>query len=227
MAKKSDNCVVASTVEGTELRLKDLRTVIQPTAWLNDEIIAGYLAALVNNRNGTLARGVAPEVHCFTSFFMGDLLNKGPKNTKAGLRRKRIDGPKLLSVKTLLIPVNSGNHWTLVVVSPAARTVSYLDSLGGSGQRYMQLALEWLELETKVPIADWQIVNTSIPAQTNGYDCGVFVCTNAECAVAGVPSASYQSTEMAAQRNRIAGVLINGFSAELPSLYDIRKLREQ
>ena len=69
---------------------------------------------------------------------------------------------------------------------------------------------------------DWVEVDTISPRQRNGYDCGVFVCTNGECIASGVSIDCYDENDMTTQRSRIAAVLLNeGFVDGLTPAIDL------
>ncbi|KAI9744922.1 MAG: hypothetical protein M1818_001848 [Claussenomyces sp. TS43310] len=211
--QKSEHATLTTTVGGTELRGKDLLTLLGEHSWLNDEIINGYLEWIVEHANVTSARNgrnATPKAVTFNSFFYKKLASDGPQSVLRWSKRKRIDGKRLLDVDTILIPVNNASHWTLLVVCPTARTVEYLDSFGGTPTHFIKNIMEWLmaELRSDFVAQEWQILNTQSSRQFNGYDCGVFCITNAECVVNSLRTDSYGAEDMAAQRRRIAAVLL-------------------
>jgi hypothetical protein len=219
--QKGDQAALTTTVSGTELRRRDLMTVLAPRDWLNDEVINGYLEWVVEHVNamaGTNGRTSVPRVAAFNSFFYKKLASDGAKPVLRWSKRKRIDGVKLLEVDNVLIPVNNASHWTLLVVSGTKRTVEYLDSFNGSPKVFVKNALDWVRAELGAAFIEdeWKILNTPSPHQSNNYDCGVFCITNAELVALGIKVESYDAGDMAAQRRRIAAVLLaRGFGGEL------------
>lgn len=210
---KGDDATLTTTVTGTQIRRKDLLTVLGERSWLNDEIINGYLEWIIEHANvssGRNGKTSTPKAVAFNSFFYKKLASEGPKSVLRWSKRKMIDGKRLLDVDTVLIPVNNASHWTLLVVSPAARTVEYLDSFGGPSKVFIDNAIRWLEAELgpKFLLDDWTVLETRSASQYNGYDCGVFCITNAECVVSNWRTDSYGAEDMAAQRRRIAAVLL-------------------
>lgn len=218
---KGDHVALATTVSGTELRRKDFMTVLGERQWLNDEIINAYLEWIVeyaNKKAGKNGRNAIPKVIAHNSFFYKNIATQGPQSVSRWMKRKKAEGKKLLEVETLLIPVNNASHWTIIVVSPKERTIEYLDSFSGAGKVFINLTKEWLaaELGSYWREEEWRVLSTQSAEQLNGFDCGVFLVTNAECVVGGIATDSYNWDDMAAQRHRIAAVLLNrGFGDDL------------
>ena len=85
----------------------------------------------------------------------------------------------------VLFPIHSREHWTLVVVEPGKKEVQYLDSLTtsrnfSSAPRLIKAFMERRHRK-KGEEAEYRIkIRNDIPKQTNGVDCGVFLCQYAE-----------------------------------------------
>lgn len=218
---KGDHATLTTLSDGTPLRKKDFATVLGSRAWLNDEAINGYLEWITEHANekaGRNTRPTIPKVVCQSSFFYKKISTEGPRSVARWMKRKRAAGKSLLEVDTLLIPVNSSSHWTLIVVSPKTRALEYLDSFGGPNDEFIQNTKAWLavELGDAWREDDWRVLPTQSACQYNGWDCGVFAITNAECVAGGISTTSYDASHMAAQRRRIAAVLLNrGFGGDL------------
>ena len=230
MAKTRDT-VLAKTSTGTEVRRYDMGKVLpQPGAsyddrsgWLNDVVISAYLQLLVDQgmQNKELKRGETPRYHAFNSFFFKNLTEKGPKSVERWATRAKIGGKRLYDVETIFIPVNvSGNHWTLLTISPKLRKIEFWDSFHSSAERYGRLALDWLrqELGSAFDAEEWKVVTQDDgkalgPTQYNASDCGVFAITTAKCLLFGVDPMCYSAAEMQLQRRRVvAELLAEGFS---------------
>ncbi|RCI12112.1 hypothetical protein L249_0021 [Ophiocordyceps polyrhachis-furcata BCC 54312] len=214
---------LAKTSEGSDLRRHDFASVVPPTQWLNDEIINGTLLWMdkaINEAAGIDdVRRQTRKCLTLNSFFFKDLLNKGPCGTERKLRRCGVTKNNFLEVETILLPICDQAHWTMLVVRPGQKTVMHLDSLNPQGSpAFTTLAMSWIKefLQDKFVAADWKVVREEAPAQTNGYDCGVFALTNAMCMALGLsPMHSYAAADMPMQRIRIACMLLNGgFSGE-------------
>lgn len=224
---RGDNAALTTTVTGTELRRKDFMTVLGEKQWLNDEIINAYLEWVVeyaNKKAGKDGRNAIPKVVAHNSFFYKNISTNGPKSVSRWMKRKKAEGKKLLEVETVLIPVNNASHWTIIVVSPKERTIEYLDSFSGASKVFINNTKGWLaeELGSDWKEEEWRVLETKSAVQNNGYDCGVFCITNAECVAGGVDTASYDGSDMACQRQRIAGVLLNrGFGGDFVPAEDL------
>lgn len=167
-----------------------------PSRWLNDEIINSYFE-LIANRSEKLAKvfkaGI-PRCIMLNSFFYAKLNCRGGYDYSRVSRwtRKYTD---LFGYDKILIPINQPNHWVLVVINFAKKTVEYYDSLFGEDSTCANYILRWLGDEwadkyktnpkykdCNPRVSGWSIVYPKdIPRQRNGYDCGVFTCKNAEC----------------------------------------------
>ncbi|KJZ78872.1 hypothetical protein HIM_01645 [Hirsutella minnesotensis 3608] len=210
--------VQAKTGEGADLRRHDFASVVPSTTWLNDEIVNGSLVWIdraVNEAAGI--KDVKRQTRkCFVmnSFFFKDLLSKGPLGTERRLRRNGVTKENFLNVETIVLPICEYSHWTVLVIRPTRRTVTHIDSLNPAGtQQYVDLGLAWVKdvLKEKFVQNEWKVVQTEAPAQTNGYDCGVFTITNAMCMALGLsPIHSYSAKDMPLQRIRITCALLNG-----------------
>ena len=130
------------------------------------------------------------EVAVFEPFFVTRLSRGGPEGVMKW--RRKLDVSRL---RLLMFPLNTLNmHWTLIVVNVGLRRVEYYDSFHGPMPPHVhQIIMRWLKLrwETVGPHEDrptfdqpgWQLLNMGkdvMPWQTNGHDCGVFVCRMAE-----------------------------------------------
>ncbi len=215
--------VLAKSPTGTDLTRKDLGTlkVVQgrdpPHGWLNDEIVAACLQQVVDYglKSADHKRGEPPRYYAFNTFFYTNLRDKGVASIRRWANKAKIGGTNLWDVQRVFIPVHSGAHWTLLVVSPMAKTIEYFDSLGGSARNPISLAKAWLrsELLADYKEDDWQIPTGSHgagPRQTNGSDCGVFTCTTARMVVLGVEPMAYGGSDMELQRTRMVAELLNG-----------------
>jgi hypothetical protein len=197
----------------------DLVKVVPPmgskatSQWLNDETINGYLKLVTDLGNKSQTATAVPKYYAFTSFFMTTLLEKGYEGIKRWSKRAKIDGKKLFDVQDVFIPINSGVHWTVLVVSPKHRAIRYYDSLGGNGRPYVAAALRWLrgELGAAFVEGDWTIDNAApSPMQNNGSDCGVFAITTAKQLMLGRSPMGYGPKEIPIQRRRIVAELVAG-----------------
>ncbi len=211
-----------ATVRGVPLTRHDLGTLLPETpsegpGWLNDEIVNAYLGSLVDrtlqSRGYDRAGGMPPPVAAFNSAWYGVVSSKGPAAVARWSRRAGLDGSNLLAAETILIPVNDAYHWTLLVISGTRRSIWYLDSLGGTGGKYIAAAKAWLknELGGDWHEEDWRVLATSSGLQQNAIDCGVFTCLNGVAVVRGLnPQTVIGHADIVAGRRQIAATLLNG-----------------
>ncbi|KAH8816276.1 hypothetical protein F5884DRAFT_725169 [Xylogone sp. PMI_703] len=218
--------VITTSIGGTELRLKDFQTLLGHRAWLNDEIINSYIEWIVDAANKAAVEeakalgetpGPVPKFIAHNSFFFETLRSKGPNSTERLMKRKKAAGKALLEVDSVFVPICKGAHWTLGVVRPVAKTIEYFDSMGGDPTFFITLMRQWLKCQLADAYIDeeWTVPRTMSARQTNGYDCGVFVCTNAFCVACGLETSCYEERDMTLQRRNIAAILLNrGFVEE-------------
>ncbi|PBP25749.1 sentrin/SUMO-specific protease [Diplocarpon rosae] len=218
--------VWTKSLEGTELRKKDFSTLLGDRQWLNDEIINTYVEWVAKAANDAAnaedevmgePAATIPKVIALNSFFYEKLERDGPKATERLMKRKKVPGASLLEVETVLIPINKGVHWTIGVVRPVARTIEYFDSMGGAGDRVLQSLNSWVKhmIGPKFVQEEWSFPKTPCAYQSNGYDCGVFLCTNAFCIALGLNLDCYRETDLIQQRRNIAALLLNrGFTGD-------------
>lgn len=225
-ARKNGNLPITESQGGTPLHYKDFGTLLGKNSWLNDEIINTYIEWVVEAAN-EFAKveakafgepvGKVPKFIAHNSFFYENLDKKGPSSTQRLMNRKKAPGASLLQVDTVFVPICRGSHWTVGVVRPIARTIEYFDSLQGSSHTFTRLMRGWLkfQLGAEYKEDEWKTPNTGCTRQMNGFDCGVFVCTNALCVALGVNTDCYNGTDMAIMRRNIAALLINkGFQGD-------------
>lgn len=163
---------------GIDIQWRDLNTLCG-TNWLNDEVINFYMA-LIKQRSA--ANPEMPSVHIYLTAFYSKLKKDG----YASVRRwtKRV---KLFEHDLALIPLHFGNHWAMLSIDFREKTVHYFDSLHSSGtktlndiRKYLQDE-SWDKLGKDFDFGGWRFeARGDAPSQENGYDCGVFACTNAE-----------------------------------------------
>ncbi|RKF55874.1 putative ulp1 protease family protein [Erysiphe neolycopersici] len=218
--------ILTTSIGGTELRIKDFKTLLDQRAWLNDEIINSYIEWIVDaaNRNAqeensrfSLKPSSIPGFIAHNSFFYETLKKRGPKSLDRLMKRKGAPGISLLEVDSIFIPICNGLHWTLGVVRPVAKTIEYFDSMGGNPSQFILLIQMWLkhQLGEAYCSEEWTTPKTACANQTNGYDCGVFVCTNAFCVAVGLDTLCYHESDMTRQRKNIAAILLNrGFTGD-------------
>ena len=176
--------------EGFKLTRSDLLR-LRPGGWLNDAILNAYCQGLLmerQTREGT--RRQWPRCAIFSTFFYTRLCNSdrlGDAYDYNGVRRWT-RSVNVFELDRVLVPINLSNtHWTLALIEPHSRKLTYYDSMGGTGKGVLQTLRRWLcdeamdKLQLRIDEQAWTLtVPKSVPLQTNGNDCGVFVAAFAE-----------------------------------------------
>jgi len=200
-------------------------------SWLNDEVVNFYMSMLQARDRGKIATANARSgvgemqraSHYFSSFFIAKLLEQGSYNY-ALVRNwtKRFD---VFEMDKIFFPVNIANtHWTLIVAFMRTKRILYLDSLFGDGRRYLNAVFDWIKDEglererrnrtvIKVNRTEWALIDgvEGMPSQTNGFDCAVFVCVNADFVSDDIPLVgAYTQADMPHFRNKIGTDIIRG-----------------
>lgn len=185
-----------------ELTYSDLAT-LRPGKWLNDNVMDMYLNTVSEEH---------PHVFTFTTHFFSRLEEDGYAAVKRWSVRKQLD---VFVPAKVFVPINRGNlHWTLAVIDNKNKKLVFYDSLpSGRGHNELQLLLTYLLGEAKrmgrAGIPDYELIpQGECPAQSNGSDCGVFVCEAITRLAAGKPL-SHSQKSMPAIRERMAFTLIN------------------
>ncbi|KAI0394593.1 hypothetical protein F5Y17DRAFT_475524 [Xylariaceae sp. FL0594] len=204
-----------------KLQPRDFAKLVPETAWLNDDCVHSTLCCLstyVNEKAGVRFRADAPKCVAMASLNWTNFCSDNSKLYPRLFQRQWGMNPhNFFNVDTVLIPVNSGNHWTLLVLRPSRRSISYMDSYNGASQRHIENARKWLQLflEEKYVADEWREEYVPAPRQHNAWDCGMFVITNAMCLALGIDPLCYDESKMPVQRRRIAAMLLQGgFSGE-------------
>jgi hypothetical protein len=155
--------------------------------WLNDNVINYYLQMLQEK-----FQPVSSKLHIFTTFFMEKLSPTKDSTKVSQFKYSEISrwthNPRrtinLFQKEIVIIPINYHNvHWTVAIIYPSKRTVLYLDSMNNSNrkahdylniiQRY--LAKEAIVTNTVLNISTWSFQCPTVPMQSNGHDCGVYL----------------------------------------------------
>ena len=180
--------------------------------WLNDEVINAYLTLIAEHGN----QGLKPEkrkYHAFNSFFYKNIIDKGYDSVSRWSRRAKLEPKIIMAMEAIYVPVNAGNHWTLLVMRPSARKVEYYDSMNGNGGRAITAAKAWLagELKALYKESEWKFEpSTPSPQQNNFSDCGVFTVTTAKMLTLNIDPLVYGPSDIPMQRRRIIAELKEG-----------------
>jgi hypothetical protein len=207
---------LVTTGDGTPLTKRDFAEKLLPDqAWLNDNIVNGSFLHVRDWVNQRAAQTENPPCAAMSTYFWPHLRDKGAAQCSRMAKRVGVRPDNFEKLKTILIPICKGAHWTLAVVFPQLKAVTHMDSFRrGHGEAYVHTAiLSWVKvmLGDKYKEDEWVALNIDAPQQTNGYDCGVFAITNSLCIALGLdPKLSYSERQLATQRKHLAAVLLNG-----------------
>jgi len=131
--------------------------------------------------------GRNPEVHAFDTFFYLKYTDGGYKGVERWTKKINI-----FAKSKLLIPINivkgRFQHWVLVCVNVHEKELVYYDSMLGAVNptKIMDTIMKYLcdegrnKLHIFIDVNLWNYLIAMCPQQTNGMDCGVFVCVFAE-----------------------------------------------
>lgn len=121
-------------------------------------------------------------------------------------RKNKIENKHLI-----LIPINIDNtHWTIMLVIPKSKIMIYLDSFRQDcPQNILDGVLTFVKEYFNVDLKkeNWILHNPKdVPRQTNGTDCGIFICAWAFLIATGEPY-DFQQSHMDTVRISIANLL--------------------
>lgn len=208
--RRPDDSVVVSKFS-IDFCVRDLRTLVAPN-WLNDEVINFYCQLLVER--SLQGRGRFPLLHAFSSFFFPKLRERGYAGVRTATRRQ---SPPTLARDLLLVPVHLGMHWCMASIDFRSRAIAYHDSLHGDNAACLRALREWIagEFEEKnegrqFDFTGWtESCPKDVPAQRNGYDCGVFALVLAEH-LSRDAAPIFAQADMPYWRERISYEIISG-----------------
>ena len=196
-----------------------------PGEWLNDEVIHYYFKMLsARDEQLSNASRNRKRNHFFSSYLMSQLVDgditKFNYDKVKTWSKKLVPGSNIFKLNKLFFPCNIGqNHWACTVIFMEDKCIKYYDSLGGSGDLYINALWKYLENEAstideveRLDVKNWQFTDSDqgIPQQFNGYDCGVFVCMFANFLSIDV-SLNFHENQMDFCRRNIALSIITNF----------------
>ncbi|KAK6430368.1 hypothetical protein LTR95_013478 [Oleoguttula sp. CCFEE 5521] len=198
---------ILSTADGTD-------------SWLDDEAVNAWFRCIVDEKTKGWTRGAnkAAPYATFNTAWYKTVVDRGVQGIKTWGRRQGIDGRKLLDCESLYLPINTGAHWTLLIINGKARTYEYLDSLSGNSDRAFKITKDFLamHLGSEYKAQEWTASYRSRSRrQANMSDCGVFTCFNGLASTRNVNYNRVYPNKMPQAREKMAIVLENGGFAGL------------
>ena len=182
---------------------------LQGKRYLNDKIIDSYIRLIQerSKRDSDL-----PKVYGLTTFFYTQLstfgLKEGSRRTKDWIKED------LRKKDWIFCPIHRCDHWTLIAIEIATKTIHYLDSLVGPRNKSPApgLFLKYMEAyyRDRGEEASFKVrIRRDAPRQLNGVDCGVFVCQYAE-RMSRKGALDFTQGDMPFARKRMTEELLNG-----------------
>lgn len=176
-------------------------TILLTNRWFNDKIINFYFSLIQ-----TYAETFNISVYVFSTFFYTSLKRRGYSWVGRYTRNENI-----FEHDYIFIPVHRPNHWAFVCVDVNNRQIECYDSLFADGPVLADI-INYLRQERaakKMRPVELTVMDRRYPKQSNGYDCGVFVCMYARNRIFGTHM-SFDSRNMYEYRLKIAHELIEG-----------------
>ena len=186
--------------------------------WLSDEVVNFYFSMMQEKSNR--------KIFCWNSFFYSKLSSSGYMGVRNWTSRRNIDLFDLSQVEVLLIPVHVVDHWALGVVDMMNKMTVYLDSLGSDSVEFHSTILAYLQSEfaAKHPGQDmawnaWsrKTASKTLPLQSNGSDCGIFICMYALALASGNDFSTISTDRVPVMRRRIACDIARGKIKKWPA----------
>jgi sentrin-specific protease 1 len=185
-------------------------------SWLDDDAVNAWYNLLVETKKqqtGYVKSDTnAPAFANLQTAWYAKYSKEKAKGLKRWLKRSGVGGVNMLKCERIFLPVNTGNHWTLLIINGVDRSIEYLDSLGGNGTRFFEIARDILrtELGDKFLEKEWtDLKRNHSSRQNNMDDCGVFTCMNGLAAAKGISFRDVTWQQMDNARRMIAGVFLN------------------
>jgi sentrin-specific protease 1 len=178
LIERRNNLAVQKRAEGKEARRRLTQNNYEDE---QDRLADLKLATEVKRTwNGIL------DVHVFNTFFFEKLSKSGYGGVRQWTRKVDI-----FSKDRILMPINRGQmHWVCASINMRDCCFEFYDSMHAGGREVFDVLSEYLRAEYAdkkkeefgtLHVEDWQRINVdSSPAQSNGYDCGMFAAMTIE-----------------------------------------------
>jgi sentrin-specific protease 1 len=208
LVKKLD--IVKRSLARARIHQKPAFSCLREECWLNDLVIDGYMSNLERESN----IGPKPaKLFCFSSHFWtklssGDKCEYNYSAVSRWTRRKQVS---MWTSNWVIIPVLvRKSHWCLVVVDMRSRKIQYLDSLGGYDSQVVEFVCRYMADEHEDKFGDCCEQFTDggpaegLDLQTNGYDCGIYICLYATAVLNGADWSSVKGSDCNMMRLSLA-----------------------
>ncbi len=213
---KSDYSEVVVSYEQVAITRGDVATIVAEDipqrvtrnsrrGWLNDTIINTFLKIIAAAKNN---------VREYTSIVVVNslVLQLKATNPEASAKKAGIDATALPKIDMIFFPLHSVAHWKLAVAYPKTRSIVLYDSLGTTDLKELLTVRDWLKTGVgEAKSVEWDMKKGDCPRQGDDSLCGVFVCLNAYCVIAGgEPVKTYSPAAGHQLREYIAAVICKG-----------------
>lgn len=142
---------------GAFITNKDLDT-LKPLGWVDGQIISAVLYDICVNY---------PDVGAQSPYLYQEL-GSGTDCSKWKV--------STLTKDIILVPIHSGNHWSLVVMQLSTKIMIHLDSK----ENHHHTLDIGQKLSRWIDVGNWKVIKAGCPQQVNSDDCGIFVCAFAD-----------------------------------------------
>ncbi|KAE9548065.1 hypothetical protein FO519_008723 [Halicephalobus sp. NKZ332] len=176
---------------GTRITLRDVET-LKGGKMLNDVIIDEYME-LIRQRGERSGPYKIYVLSCYVyTRYRSALQRKSAPEYSTFFDRSFKADP--FSSDIIILPINDGHeHWKVIMADVKRRLICAFDSLGLDCHGQLNAAREILIQLAKqnghmFGFDEWILcVDSNIPRQQNGYDCGIFACQYAQYIASGKP----------------------------------------
>ena len=229
-------------IDNVPIKSTDLQKLVdhngQPNRqWLGDEAVNTFIYLVwekVMREQLTNTRNVVFKTKILNSQFSARILNEHEKGgihvTYRAFRDKNIANS--LDYDLILSPIAEDFHWTLLAFRPRQKDVTRYNSIDMTDQdnstkltdkdtkkTFAEKFITFLryveQIERHEP-TDWTPhENEHFGGQTDGFNCGVFVCAAAERLLLDLPLTDIQADDMTNYRTRIARDILNKTYTEM------------
>lgn len=198
-----------SQFDGINVYISDLLR-LKNTCFLNDNVIQIYLLLLFKEYNNISGNTITYEnvrdsdIYIFNTHFMDSLCRRGYEDSSVkGVTRPARYSRRQINIfekRIVIIPINKNrNHWVFLYVNMQNKTINYYDSFqhedsAGFSNKFLEYLVNEHQTVYSSPLpraSEWRIIqNTSsntLPYQTNGYDCGVYILATIHFLLFNVP----------------------------------------
>ena len=157
---------------------------------MNDTIIELFYSLLDRQKEILNKNKQLPQCLFMRTAFMTTLYLKEDKVNEYSYSNVRswTNRVDIFEFDKIFIPVHVTDHWFCMAIFMNEQTIEVLDSMKGGHGKLLEVVFKYLSdkhqhRKGKPLPGKWKLYHRSdknIPCQTNGFDCGVYTCMNAD-----------------------------------------------